>query len=339
MTSDAAPAASARPLSLRGLRKRFAETQALDGVDLEVAAGEVFTLLGPSGCGKTTLLRAVAGFVRLDAGEVRLGERELTGVPPEQRNVGLVFQNYALFPHLTVAENVGFGLRCQGTESSELERRVREALTRVGLAELGARAPGQLSGGQQQRVAIARALAPEPALLLLDEPLSNLDAKLRLELRLELRRLLRARGTTSLYVTHDQEEALAISDRIAVLNAGRVEQVADPVSLYRRPETLFVAEFVGRLNRLPDALSPREPGEVVGIRPEDVRLDEGAHPATVVACTFAGARAVLELELGDGARLVVEEPRPERLREAGDRVQLALPEAALHRFGPDGRRR
>ena len=239
----------AATVTLSGVQKVYGDTLALDEVDVEIGAGEFFTLVGPSGCGKTTTLRTIAGFERPTDGTVRIDGRDVTGVPPEERGVGVVFQHYALFPHMTVAENVGYGLRFSdppgGVSTAE---RVTELLELVGLPDAGDREPESLSGGQRQRVALARALAPGPRLLLLDEPLSALDARLRDRLRRTVRRIQRELGITTVYVTHDQAEALAISDRVAVVSDGAVEQVASPRTLYRRPTTRFVAEFVGDNN-------------------------------------------------------------------------------------------
>ena len=237
-------------VALRGLTKSFGVVTAVDGIDLEVAAGEFFSLLGPSGCGKTTTLRLIAGFERPTSGEVLLDGTDLSAVPPERRNVNTVFQSYALFPHLTVSDNVAFGLRYQKVARGERDRRVREALELVEMGELGKRRPHQLSGGQQQRVALARALILRPALLLLDEPLGALDAKIRRQLRLELKSLQEEVGTTFIFVTHDQEEALSMSDRIAVMNRGRIDQIGTPREVYESPATLFVADFLGVANTM-----------------------------------------------------------------------------------------
>jgi thiamine transport system ATP-binding protein len=236
-------------LHVDGVSKEYGETTALADVDLDVGDGEFFTLVGPSGCGKTTTLRAVAGFETPTTGGIRFGDREMTGVPPEDRDVGIVFQSYALFPHMSVAENVAYGLRFRDPPGGQsADERVTDLLDLVDLAGTGDRDPDELSGGQQQRVALTRALAPEPQLLLLDEPMSALDARLRERLRQQVKRIQSELGITTLYVTHDQEEALAVSDRVAVMNAGRVEQVGTPQDVYRRPETRFVAEFVGENN-------------------------------------------------------------------------------------------
>jgi spermidine/putrescine transport system ATP-binding protein len=237
-------------LALRGLEKRFEDVTAVDSIDLDVAAGEFFSLLGPSGCGKTTTLRMIAGFERPTAGEILLDGTSLAAVPPDRRNVNTVFQSYALFPHLDVLDNVGFGMRYQKVARKERERRAREALELVELGSLASRRPHQLSGGQQQRVALARALVLQPAVLLLDEPLGALDAKIRRQLRLELKSLQEEVGTTFVFVTHDQEEALSMSDRIAVMNGGNVDQVGSPREVYESPATLFVADFLGVANMM-----------------------------------------------------------------------------------------
>jgi ABC-type Fe3+/spermidine/putrescine transport system ATPase subunit len=238
-------------VGIQGVVKRFGAVTAVDAVDLTVADGELFTLLGPSGCGKTTLLRLLAGFHPPDAGTIRFGDRVVNGLAAYERRIGMVFQNYALWPHMTVAENVGYGLRLRRLSAAEIAARTREGLRKVNLTGFEARYPGQLSGGQQQRVALARALVLSPDILLLDEPLSNLDAKIRVQVRAEIRRLQRELGITTIYVTHDQEEALSLSDRVAVMRDGRVLQVGSPRELYERPRTRFVADFVGTNNLLP----------------------------------------------------------------------------------------
>ena len=235
-------------ISIQGLTKSFGATAVLKGVSLEVADSELFFLLGPSGCGKTTLLRILAGFHRPDAGELLFGGRRMDGVPPHQRNVGMVFQNFALWPHMTVGQNVAYGLEVRGVDGAEKKRRVLEALGTVRMDGLADRTPDQLSGGQQQRVALARALVIRPDVLLLDEPLSNLDARLRSELRDEIRRIHGETRITTLYVTHDQEEALSLADRMAVMLDGRIEQTGEPRSVYRRPVSRFVADSLGETN-------------------------------------------------------------------------------------------
>jgi len=297
-------------LTLRGLRKRFGGHQALAGVDLEVLAGEFFCLVGPSGCGKTTLLRCVAGFARPDAGEITCDGERLDPLPPHRRNLGMVFQNYALFPHLSVRENVAYGLRARRMPASALAKRVEQALAMVHLAHRARSFPGMLSGGEQQRVATARALAIEPRLLLMDEPLSNLDAKLRVEMRQEIRRVQRSLGITTLYVTHDQEEALALSDRIAVMNAGTLEQIGNPLEIYRNPATTFVAGFIGHTNFLPGMVESMTGGEA------QVRL-RNAPPTTALS------DVVVRIPAGDLApgEAVTVALRPERF-------SLAAPGAA-----------
>jgi ABC-type Fe3+/spermidine/putrescine transport system ATPase subunit len=250
-------------LSLQRLRKTFGPTVAVDGLSLDVVRGELVCLLGPSGCGKTTTLRMVAGFVTPTAGDVLIQGASVAHLPPYRRDTGMVFQSYALFPHLTVAENVGFSLRNLRVPRAEREARVREMLAMVEMADLGERLPRELSGGQQQRVALARALALRPAVLLLDEPLSNLDAQLRVRMREEIRALIRRLTTTTLFVTHDQEEALVLADRIVVMNRGRVEQVGSPDAVYETPATRFVAEFIGLANLLDGTLVGVEAGELV----------------------------------------------------------------------------
>jgi putative spermidine/putrescine transport system ATP-binding protein len=237
-------------LQLRGLRKTYGNSVAVEHLDLTVKQGEFVSLLGPSGCGKTTTLQMIAGFVEPTAGSIRLGELDLRTLPPNNRGLGIVFQSYALFPHMTVQKNVAFGLEMRGTPTSEIERRVKEALDMVGLADKEDRYPSQMSGGQQQRVALARALVIRPAILLLDEPLSNLDAKMREEMQVELRQIQKTLGTTTILVTHDQHEALALSDRIVVMNAGFVEQTGSPFAVYQTPQTPFVASFLGKTNTL-----------------------------------------------------------------------------------------
>jgi len=310
--------------------------RAVDDVSLEVRDGEFFTLLGPSGCGKTTLLRMIAGFVDLTAGQIRFGDKRIDTLPPHRRNTGMVFQNYAIFPNLTVGGNVAYGLRARSVAEQEMKARVARALRLVHLDGYGERWPHQLSGGQLQRVAIARCLVIEPEVLLLDEPLSNLDAKLRVEMRAEIRQLQQQLKITAIYVTHDQEEALAMSDRVAVMRAGKLEQVARAQDIYRAPATPFVAEFMGTTNLLTGTIARRD-GEALRIRagqqefraigdaresesvslslrPETIRLlDTGEAPppgwsvfeAELGAVEFLGAITRIELKIGDGAMLRV----------------------------------
>ncbi len=281
-------------LSLRGIRKTFDGVVALDGVSLDIDEGEFVCFLGPSGCGKTTLLRIVAGLETPDAAELRLADRDLLAIPARERNFGIVFQSYSLFPNMTVARNIAYGLECRAWKRDDIAPRVAAMLDLVNLAELSARLPHQLSGGQQQRVALARALAPGPRVLLLDEPLSALDAKLREETRLELVELQARLGISFVFVTHDQDEAMAISDRIGVMQGGRIVQIGAPAEIYDRPATRFVAEFVGRINLF------RSGEGWVAVRPERVRLGEGAHVGTVRECAFLGERRLVFIDAPQG---------------------------------------
>jgi iron(III) transport system ATP-binding protein len=336
--SDDVPA-----LACVGLRKRFGDTVAVAGVDLEVPRGSLTSLLGPSGCGKTTVLRMIAGLITPDAGRIDIDGRTVTGpnvsVPPERRNVGLVFQDYALFPHLSVGRNVAYGLT--GIPRRQRTKRVDEVLELVGLGGLAHRLPTALSGGQQQRVALARALAPSPDLILLDEPFSNLDAALRATVREEVRSILRTAEATAIFVTHDQEEALSLTDRVAVMHAGRLHQLADPQTLYTKPATRFVAEFVGEADVLPGSragrylvdtpigrlptTAPVETSDVaVVIRPEALRLRPSADGAgTVVGISYFGHDQLVQVELDRGALLRARRgPRLDLQR--GTRVSLTV---------------
>jgi ABC-type Fe3+/spermidine/putrescine transport system ATPase subunit len=293
-------------IRLRGVVKRFGGTVAVDGATVEVGDGELFTLLGPSGCGKTTLLRLIAGFYRPpDAGEIHFGERRVEALPPHDRNIGMVFQNYALWPHMTVRGNITYGLHLRRLAAGEIERRLADGLAKVNLAGLDDRYPGQLSGGQQQRVALARALVLNPDILLLDEPLSNLDAKIRVHVRGEIRKLQQELGITTIYVTHDQEEALSLSDRVAVMRDGRILQVAAPRTLYERPANRFVADFVGTNNFIPGVCRERSADRALIETPLGRLAGRPADPVAV------GARCVLavrpeNLALGGGGENVLE---------------------------------
>ena len=316
-------------VSLVGLRRTYGTLHALDGLSLEIAPGEMVVLLGPSGCGKTTALRILAGLDHADEGEVLVGGEDITRVPANKRDMGMVFQAYSLFPHMTVRDNVAFGLRLRRQDRARRLERSREMLELVGLSKFEDRYAHQLSGGQQQRVALARALAVEPAVLLLDEPLSALDAKVRVQLREEIRRVQLDVGTTTLFVTHDQEEALAVADRVGVMNSGRLDQIAPPDDLYARPATRFVAEFVGLSNRLRAHVESGRAtvlGSQVGlldgsvergegfalVRPESVAVTEpsdGVHPnARVVSVAFLGPFSRVQCRLDDGQVAVAQLP-------------------------------
>jgi len=295
---------------------------AVDAVTLDIAAGEFFSLLGPSGCGKTTSLRMIAGFEHPDSGRVHVGGRDITDLPVHRRDMGMVFQSYALFPHRTVAENVAFGLRMREVPKPDIERRVAAALAQVALTGFEARKPGQLSGGQQQRVALARALVVEPPVLLCDEPLGALDRKLRQQMQFELKELQKRLGVTLVFVTHDQEEALAMSDRIAVMNKGKVEQVGTPTEIYERPRTRFVADFIGEINILEGG------GRLRALRPEKIRLvaAEGARlSGTVETSNYLGGSTLLRVRPTTGPSMLVRETHAgERASRApGDAVGLA----------------
>jgi putative spermidine/putrescine transport system ATP-binding protein len=332
---------------IRSLRKTFATVVAVEEFDLDVADGEFVALLGPSGCGKTTVLRMLAGITSPDHGQIRFGERRVDELPPERRNVGLVFQSYALFPHMSVAANIGFGLRMRGISREETARRVNEALGLVDLGTLGARYPRELSGGQQQRVALARALVIEPDVLLLDEPLSNLDAKLREHLREDIRALQRRLGMTAIYVTHDQAEAMALADRVVLMNAGRVVEIGNPHDLYRSPRRRFTAEFLGRTNILKGTVTSGRVslpwGEVVGtngsqpadgavvlsVRPEDigvVAVENG--PGRVLDVTFLGADVEHRIELAGQILRTRASGIGAPVLPAGTPVQVTLPPEA-----------
>ncbi len=347
------------------LEKRFGEVTALADVNLVIEKGEFFTLLGPSGCGKTTLLRTIAGFYRQDKGEIWLGDECVDKVPAHKRDTGMVFQNYAVFPHMTVFENVAYGLRVRSLPKAEIEKRVAASLRTVHLEGYETRTPDQLSGGQQQRVGLARAMAIEPRVLLFDEPLSNLDAKLRVEMREEIRAVQKQLGITAVYVTHDQEEALVISDRIAVVSAGRIQQVGAPWAVYKDPANLFVASFVGKVNlldaELGEAMGPglrcarigtmellvRDPLNFGGarvklaFRPEDAVEGGGAGSRNtieggLVGASFLGAVASLEMDCA-GSRIVVERHRPKAgdLPPVGSRFSFALPPESILLFDPE----
>ncbi|HEV2028512.1 MAG TPA: ABC transporter ATP-binding protein [Candidatus Dormibacteraeota bacterium] len=317
-----APAQKAPALRLQGIRKNYGQVVAVAGVDLVIDEGEFFTLLGPSGSGKTTLLRMIAGFERPDSGRIELGGRDITSLPPHLRDTNTVFQDYALFPHMTVAQNIGYGLRIKGTAKADRLRRVDRALQMVRLTGLGQRRPNQLSGGQRQRVALARAVINEPEVLLLDEPLGALDLKLRQEMQIELKQIQKEVGITFIYVTHDQEEALTMSDRIAVMSNGSIEQIGSPVDVYERPATEFVAGFIGISNVL------LRDGVRFVVRPEKIRMLAASEqpepgmqvePGTVEEVVYVGMSTRYLVRLDRGEHLVAVR---QNMDAAGDAQEL-----------------
>jgi len=343
-------------IAIRQVVKHFGGVTAVDRAAVDVGDGELFTLLGPSGCGKTTLLRLIAGFHRPDGGEIWFGDRRVDGLAPYERNIGMVFQNYALWPHMTVRANVTYGLKLRKLAAEEIQRRLAAGLAKVNLAGLEDRYPGQLSGGQQQRVALARALVLNPDILLLDEPLSNLDAKIRVQVRAEIRKLQKDLGITTVYVTHDQEEALSLSDRVAVMRDGRILQVAVPKELYERPVNRFVADFVGTNNFLTGtcrgtegdtlmvdtALGPVRarrrdgiaPGArcVLAIRPENIalgRADGNTFTGRIVLASYLGNTLRYDVEVsGLVVKLDVRDPWHHELLPSGAEVALTFPPSA-----------
>ena len=324
------PRGAVLALRLQGIRKSYGPVLAADGIDLEVEEGEFFTLLGPSGSGKTTLLRLIAGFERPDAGRIELGGRDVTSVPPNARETNTVFQDYALFPHMSVGENIGYGLKIKGVPRGQRRERVGRALRMVRLEGLENRRPNQLSGGQRQRVALARAVVNEPEVLLLDEPLGALDLKLRQEMQLELKRIQKEVGITFVYVTHDQEEALTMSDRMAVMSSGRIQQIGPPVEVYERPVNEFVAGFIGISNVLD------RDGRRLVIRPEKLRLLEAGEkadpgmvvePGAVEQVVYVGMTTRFTVRLDRGESLVAVRQNMDAPGQAqgyeGRRVNLA----------------
>ena len=299
-------------LTLEGLTKKFGSHLAVDGLSLDVEKGEFIALLGPSGCGKTTTLQMIAGFVEPTSGAIRLEGRDLLAIKPAKRGLGIVFQSYALFPHMTVAENVAFGLEMQGVAAAERTKRVAETLALVGLAAFSGRFPRQMSGGQQQRVALARALVIRPNILLLDEPLSNLDAKLREEMQIELRQIQRTVGTTTILVTHDQAEAMALSDRIVVMNQGRAEQIGPPHEAYERPATPVVANFLGKTNLVNGTT----------VRPEKISFAVSGLAGKVRTRIFQGNHWLYQVDTDGGMVTVIRQNTGEAMPAEGAAVHL-----------------
>lgn len=332
------PVQSGHGLAIEGVTHRFGEVTVLNQIHLQVEPGEFVALLGPSGCGKTTLLRLVAGFLTPTVGHIRIDGQRVEHIPTHKRNVGIVFQNYALFPHMSVFDNIAYGLRAQKTPASKVRSRVQEMLELVQLEQMGDRYPSELSGGQQQRIALARALAVKPRILLLDEPFSALDKNLRLDMQIEVKRLLTEQGITTIFVTHDQEEALSMADRIAVMSHGIVQQFDTPTTIYDRPATLFVSQFVGTTNLIPGTLVqqdsrgcvvaltdgteialatipnlPLQSPIQVAIRPENLRLSPnpsaGAIAVEVEICLPLGASTIYEVRTASGLRIKATQPR------------------------------
>jgi mannopine transport system ATP-binding protein len=355
-------------VTVREISKSYGDIRAVDGVSIDVRQGEFISLLGPSGSGKTTLLMMIAGFETPNSGVIRVGDRDVTYLAPNRRDIGMVFQRYALFPHMTVAQNIGFPLRMRKIAKPEISRRVADVLSLVQLGGLETRLPSQLSGGQQQRVAVGRALVFEPPVLLMDEPLGALDKKLREQMQIEIKSLQQKLGVTVIYVTHDQEEALTMSDRIAVMRDGRLEQIGTPTALYDEPATPFVADFIGKTNFLegeclsasPDRLivrigesgrinipkasgsDNRNPGTRVrlAIRPEQIRIvgrgdgGDGALAGVVEAAIFVGAFRTFLLRLKSGDLIQVQTPADGAHVREGDAVDLVLKNHAVHVFPP-----
>jgi iron(III) transport system ATP-binding protein len=352
---------------LEGIQKSFPGVKALDDINIEIESGEFFTLLGPSGCGKTTLLRTIAGFYQQDSGHVYVDDKLFDNLPAHARDTGMVFQNYAVFPHMTVFENVAFGLKTRKIGASEIKERVARILEMARLSGLEGRTPDQLSGGQQQRVGLARAMVVEPKVLLMDEPLSNLDAKLRVEMREEIRDIQDELGFTTIYVTHDQEEALVISDRIAVMNLGKVQQIATPWNIYKEPTNTFVASFVGNTNFITGRIESKNESTALvavgdsrisvpavqtandtiqlALRPEDLTIvqdtvsegDNSSISGTIEKSTFTGAQVRYTVSCSKELSLTVERHRPERdaIIPVGTPVSVKVPAGATMSFDPE----
>jgi sn-glycerol 3-phosphate transport system ATP-binding protein len=343
-------------IELEKVSKSWGDVRAVDQVSFTAPAGKLLVVLGPSGCGKSTVLRLIAGLETVSAGAIRIEGKDVTGLPPAKRNLSMVFQSYALFPHLSVAENIVFGLKVRKLEAAERQRRLERAVELLGLQGLLLRKPAELSGGQRQRVALGRAIVSEAPVCLMDEPLSNLDAKLRHEMRREIRTLQQRLEITMIYVTHDQVEAMTMADTIALLNAGRIEQFAPPEELYARPATVFAAGFIGTppMNLLPlkepeaagwarshlvGAFPERRLAEMVlGVRPEKISLADSGLPAEVLSLEYLGADSLIACKVG-GCEWIVRQNGRVRL-SAGDRIRLSWPEAENHWFeAKSGKRR
>lgn len=338
---------------IRNAVKRYGDFTALNGVSLDIREGEFFTLLGPSGCGKTTLLRMIAGFNSIEGGDFFFGDKRINDMPAHKRDIGMVFQNYAIFPHLSVEENVAYGLKARNVPRAEIKKRVADALELVQISHLASRKPNELSGGQQQRVALARAFVIEPSVLLMDEPLSNLDAKLRVQMRSVIKKLQRRLGITTIYVTHDQEEALAISDRIAVMKEGRIMQIGMPSEIYAKPASPFVAGFIGVSNFIECEISGKADRSLVrfkdglelhmrlsrdyagkailSARPEQLIFAKEGMPGETLFSTFLGDFIEYEVRLDDGQNLIVNEYTKDTaaIHPVGERVHIRFDPASV----------
>jgi multiple sugar transport system ATP-binding protein len=331
-------------ISLQGVKKTFGNVAVIPHVDLDVEEGSFVVFVGPSGCGKSTLLRLIAGLEDVSDGRILIDGTDVSMAPAAKRGLSMVFQSYALYPHMSVRNNIGFGLRMAGLPRDEIDRRVKAASEKLNLTPYLDRKPGQLSGGQRQRVAIGRAIVREPKAFLFDEPLSNLDASLRVQMRLEIARLQKGLGTTTIYVTHDQVEAMTMADKIVVLNAGRIEQVGSPLELYERPDNLFVAGFIGspKMNLIGGASAAAWHAATMGVRPEHIKVSapNGANGTawngTIAAAEHLGSDTLLYVEV-PGAGLVTARAMGEVRGVVGDAVKLTPDPARIHRFDADGK--
>ncbi|MCF3594597.1 sn-glycerol-3-phosphate ABC transporter ATP-binding protein UgpC [Rhodobacteraceae bacterium LMO-12] len=313
-------------VGLSGIKKTFGKTEVIHGIDVEIEDGEFIVIVGPSGCGKSTLLRMVAGLETVTGGEVQIGGARVNEREPMDRDIAMVFQNYALYPHMSVFDNMAYGLKIAGTPKAEIAERVGEAATLLQLEDYLQRRPRELSGGQRQRVAMGRAIVRKPSVFLFDEPLSNLDAKLRVQMRLEIKQLQRRLGVTSLYVTHDQVEAMTLADRMIVMNAGRADQIGAPLEVYANPQTEFVAGFIGSppMNFLPAGIAAQAPGDArtLGIRPENLRIEPTGAPATAIYNEALGAETLVHVNLAQGKQVTVRQDAAAPLPEEGSEVHL-----------------
>ncbi|WP_026792935.1 ABC transporter ATP-binding protein [Pleomorphomonas oryzae] len=326
-------------VEIRNLRKAYGALEVLHDISIDIADGEFVALVGPSGCGKSTLLRCVAGLETIRSGEIRIDDKVVNDLAPKDRDIAMVFQNYALYPHMNVAANMGFALKLAGRPRAEIQDRVGKAATILDLTRQLERKPVALSGGQRQRVAMGRAIVRDPKVFLFDEPLSNLDAKLRVQMRVEIRELQQRLGTTTIYVTHDQTEAMTMADKIAVLNAGRLEQVGAPLDLYRSPANLFVAGFIGspQMNFITGDLASKAGADTIGVRPEHlvVSRDGDGWRGRVISAEHLGSDTFIHVEMADASRITARTVGDMPVA-AGDDVVLTPEDGHLHRFGVDG---